>query len=105
MKTSKSKTCTGKKTGKPLTEYGTEDEAREAARYASANYKRHLTPVNRQTPSVKCAFCVGQDGRPKDAYSTEKDAKLRAGIIRKESGISLRAYACQYGNGWHLTKA
>ena len=24
--------------------------------------------------------------------------------IRNESGVSLRAYACQYGNGWHLTK-
>ena len=32
----KSKTCTGNKTGKPLTEYGTESEARDAALYASA---------------------------------------------------------------------
>jgi hypothetical protein len=39
----KSKTCTGKKTGKPLTEYGTESEAREAALCASAEYKRRLT--------------------------------------------------------------
>ncbi len=39
----KSKTCTGNKTGKPLTEYGTESEASEAALYASAAYKRRLT--------------------------------------------------------------
>ena len=45
----KSKTCTGKKTGKPLTEYGTESEAREAALYASAEHKRHLTPYLCQT--------------------------------------------------------
>ena len=114
----KSKTCTGKKTGKPLTEYGSESEAKEAALYASANYKRHLTPylcqtcgkwhlalVNRQTPSKKCTFCTGSDGSPKDAYQTEKNAKLRANIIRKESGVSLRVYPCPYGNGWHLTKA
>jgi len=114
----KSKTCTGKKTGKPLTEYGSESEAGEAAKYASAEYKRHLTPylcqtcnkwhlspANRQTPSKKCAFCAGSDGQPKDAYGTEQDAKRRATIIRKESGVSLRAYACHYGNGWHLTKA
>ncbi|MEI7902508.1 MAG: hypothetical protein WCK89_19840 [bacterium] len=44
-------------------------------------------------------------GQPKDAYATEQDAKRRASIIRKESSVSLRAYACQYGNGWHLTKA
>jgi hypothetical protein len=42
---------------------------------------------------------------PKDAYGSEQDAKRRATIIRKESGVSLRAYACQYGNGWHLTKS
>ncbi len=114
----KSKTCTGNKTGKPLTEYYTESEASEAAKYASAEYKRHLTPylcqtcskwhlspANRQTPSKKCAFCAGSDGQPKDAYQTEQDAKRRATIIRKESGVSLRTYPCQYGNGWHLTKS
>ncbi len=114
----KSKSCTGKKTGKPLTEYDTESEASEAAKYASAEYKRHLTPylcqnckkwhlspANRQTPSKKCAFCAGSDGQPKDAYGSEQDAKRRASIIRKESGVSLRTYPCQYGNGWHLTKS
>jgi hypothetical protein len=114
----KSKTCTGNKTGKPLTEYDTESEARETALYASAEYKRnltpylcqtcnkwHLSPANRQTPSKKCAFCAGSDGQSKDAYATEQDAKRRAAIIRKESGVSLRTYACQYGNGWHLTKS
>ena len=71
----KSKTCTGKKTGKPLTGYGSESEAREAALYASAEHKRHLSPyrcqtcnkwrlspANLQTPSRKCAFCAGSDG-------------------------------------------
>jgi hypothetical protein len=65
----------------------------------------HLSPANRQTPSKKCAFCAGSDGQQKDAYATEQNAKRRAAIIRKESSVSLRAYACQYGNGWHLTKS
>ncbi len=39
----KSKTCTGKKTGKPLTEYGTESEALEAALYANVEYKTSAT--------------------------------------------------------------
>jgi len=118
MMSQKSKTCTGKKTGAPLTEYGSESDARAAAVYASANYKRnlspylcrvcnkwHLSPTNRQTPSEKCTYCVGGDGQQKDAYDTEKAAKLRATIIRKESGVSLRAYECKFGNGWHLTKS
>ncbi len=116
--TTKSKTCIGKKSGKPLTEYSSESEAKEAAAYASATYKRHLTPylcetcnkwhlspINRQTPSKKCPHCMGSDGRSKDAYGSEKNAQLRAKIIRKESSVLLRAYPCPYGNGWHLTKA
>lgn len=114
----KSKTCTGKKYGKPLTEYSSESEAREAALFANASYKRHLSPylctvcgkwhlspLNRQTPSEKCTNCAGNDGSPKDAYRSEADAKRRASLIRKESGVSLRVYECKFGNGWHLTKS
>ena len=43
----KSKTCIGKKYGKPLTEYSSESEAREAALFANASYKRHLLPYHR----------------------------------------------------------
>ena len=113
----KSKTCTGKKKRGPLTEYDSESEASEAAQYAKEKHRNHLipyqcqtckkwhlSPVARQTPSTKCAHCVGSDGNPKDSYGTEKDALRRASIIRKESGLSLHAYACTYGNGWHLTK-
>ena len=114
----KSKTCIGKTKEKPLTEYGSENDAQAAALYASEHYKRrltpylcrvcnkwHLSPANRQTPSAKCTYCAGSDGQQKDAYQTEKDAKRRATIIRKESGVSLRAYACRFGSGWHLTKS
>ena len=114
----KSKSCTGSKTGKPLTEYASESEALEAAQYAGATYGRKLAPylcpgcgrwhlalANRQTPSRKCLGCTGSDGQPKDAYRNEKEAGVRARIIRRESGVLLRAYPCPYGGGWHLTKA
>ena len=48
----KSKTSTGEKTGKPLTEYGAESEAGEAVLYASAEYKSHLTPANTATAGI-----------------------------------------------------
>lgn len=114
----KSKTCVGKLSGKPLTEYDSEEEARQGADYANRNYKNtnltpyecdrcgewHLAPKNRQTPSTKCACCTGSDGRPKDLYKTRDDARRRADIIKSEKGVSLNVYQCQYSGGWHLTR-
>jgi hypothetical protein len=113
----KSVTCVGKKTGKPLTEYDSEQEAKKGAAYARKNYQSklvpypcdrcgmwHLSPVDRQTPSQKCTRCTGADGKPKDSYRTEADARRRAGILRKEQGAVLRVYPCEHGNGWHLTR-
>ena len=115
---SKSRTCFSQKTGKPLAEYDLEVDAQGAACYVSAQYKRamtpylcqvchkwHLTPTNRHTPSEPCNFCVGSDGQPKASYHSQEEAGLRARIIRKEQGVSLRVYACKVGHGWHLTRA
>lgn len=113
----KSTTCTGKTSGQPLTAYDAEFEAQDSAAYARSAYgqdlvpylcKRchlwHLAPRSRQTPSTTCGHCTGADGRAKAAYSTEQDAARRAEILRVERGVFLRAYACAYGQGWHLTK-
>ncbi|MFC1526103.1 hypothetical protein ACFL6X_04745 [Candidatus Latescibacterota bacterium] len=113
----KSATCNGKKTGKPLTEYDTEQEAREGVDYARQRYqsdlvpylcdtcgKWHLSPTSRQTPSQKCPTCTGADRRPKDSYQTEEDARRRADILRREQGALLRVYPCEHGHGWHLTR-
>lgn len=113
----KSETCVGKKTGKPLTEYDSEREAQEGADYANSRYqnnlapypcdtcgKWHLTPADRQTPSTACKLCTGTDGKPKEAYRSREDAQRRADILRREMGADLKVYQCEHGSGWHLTK-
>ena len=113
----KSATCLGKKSGKPLLEYDTEQEALEGAAYTRQRYssrmvpyrcdtcgKWHLSPESRQTPSHKCSHCTGTDGKPKDSYQTEEDARRRAAILRREQGAVLRVYPCEHGSGWHLTR-
>lgn len=113
----KSTTCTGKTSRQPVTEYDSEYEASAGAAHASLAYGQdlvpyqcnrchlwHLAPRSRQTPSKTCGHCTGADGRPKEAYATERDAERRAEILRAERGLFLRAYPCEYGQGWHLTK-
>jgi len=114
---SKSPTCIGKKSGKPLIEYTSEEDALEGAEYSRERYGTrmvpyqcdtcgmwHLSPEGRQTPSSKCPICRGADGKPKDSYQTEDDAWKRARILRKEQGAVLRVYRCEHGHGWHLTR-
>ena len=103
----KSKTCFGK-TGKPVTEYRRAIDAQQEAAYISTSDRKmvaykcqkcskwHLSPADRQTPSVYCEDCG------KKLYTTEQAARRRAEILRKEEGIQLTRYRC--GNGWHLTK-
>ncbi len=59
----------------------------------------HLTPAERHTPNHACARCG------KQAYHSEEGARRRAAIILKEKGTCLRVYACDYGEGWHLTSS
>ncbi len=112
----KSPICVGKVSRQPLTEYDSEAAALEGVRHAPERHGTHnvayrcqkcggwhLSPVERQTPSVTCGVCCGQDGRPKATYASERDAERRAEILLRERGVVLRAYACEHG-GWHLTK-
>ena len=114
----KSATCIGKKSGKPLTEYDSKQEALEGALHANSRYKQSLVPYHcsdcgswhlslkeRQTPSEKCTHCTGRNGELKDSYRSREDAWRRAGILRQEQGVTLTVYACEFGNGWHLTGA
>lgn len=113
----KSPTCVGKKSGKPLTEYASLAEAEDGAAHANKAYRQnlvpyqcdtcglwHLSPKSRQTPSTTCRFCTGADGSPKEAYRSQRDAERRAGILRKEQGVSLKVYKCEYSDAWHLTR-
>ena len=113
----KSSTCKSSKTGRPLTEYETEHEARQSAKYLNKQYntkfiaypcdkcgKWHLSPKNRHTPNSKCYLCAGSNGSAKALYETENSAQKRAKIIQKEQGVKLNVYRCPYNDGWHLTK-
>lgn len=113
----KSTTCIGKTSKAPVTEYDSPEEARQSAEHSRLDHGMHLVPYqcdrcqlwhlapkDRQTPSRTCHHCRGADGRPKEAYASEQDAQRRAAILRSERGLCLRVYACQYGQGWHLTK-
>ncbi len=111
----RSKTCFSKKTEKPLAEYSTALEAREAAADINANAEGgikmveyqckkcerwHLSPADRHTPSEHCHSC------DKQLYATEQGAKRRAEIRHEEEGIWLEVYRCDKGgDGWHLTKS
>jgi hypothetical protein len=112
----KSETCVGRVSGKPLTEYDSEAEARDGADHARQRYGRslvpyecdtcgkwHLSPASRQTPSSACPVCRGADGKAKESYRNEREARRRASIIRGEQGADLQVYACEHGHGWHLT--
>ena len=101
----KSSTCSGKKG--PLAEFRSESEASDFIRYKEINHlvpyqcpkcdMWHLSPQNRQTPNTPCESCG------KSLYPSEETALLRATIIENEQGISLSAYPCPLGGGWHLT--
>jgi len=114
----KSRTCIGKVSGKPLTEYQSELDAEDGADHIRSEYGRklvpyecdkcgqwHLAPANRQTPSSKCPVCTGTNNKPKESYRNRTEAQRRADILRKEQGAMLRVYACKFGYGWHLTRA
>jgi hypothetical protein len=117
----KSSTCNGKKSGNPLTEYNSFEDAEEGADYANANYgsnlvpylcqicnQWHLSPKDRQTEVVNSddgydCNCVGSDGTPKDLYRTQKDATQRAKCLYEDNGIRLQVYKCDETSMWHLT--
>jgi DNA-directed RNA polymerase subunit RPC12/RpoP len=106
----KSTTCLSRD-GKPLTVFYSEHEAIDGANHANKGFKMnlshykcqkcgfwHLSPKNRQTPSINCSYCN------KELYRTREAAEKRAKIIKKEKGIKLRVYECMHQAGWHLTK-
>jgi len=113
----KSGSCFSKSHGKPLTVYASISEAQRSANYINYQYEKklvpyqcskcgewHLSPEDRQTPITKCRHCRSFDGKHKDLYDSEVDAGKRATILKKEKGISLKAYKCPYNDGWHLSK-
>ena len=113
----KSDSCYGRRTGEPLTVYNSSFEAQQGADYANREYGNnlapykcercglwHLSPKDRQTPSVTCPSCTDRDGHHKDLYRSKTAAETRVAILQKEAGVCLGIYKCPYHDGWHLTK-
>lgn len=113
----KSDKCIGKKSGKPLTCYETEEEAFDAIKDMEDRFKDsvpmcsykctkcgyyHLSPKNRHTESKLCS-CEDSNGKKKQLYNTKESAQRRANILKKEKNVELFVYPCPHGNGYHLT--
>ena len=111
----KSSTCFSR-TGNPLTEYDTVDEAQSSADYERERIgcdlvpykcpkcgKFHLKPRKFfvQKLTTRCS-CSDVNGNAKDAYPTRAEAEKMAGI-RAKAGVHLSVYKCPEGNGFHLT--
>ena len=112
----KSETCFSR-SGSPLSEYGSEEEAQSGADYENARNgdvqfvpyrcercgKFHLKPEQYYVPKLgtPCS-CTDFYGDRKDAYPSEAMAQKMA-RIRAEAGVRLTVYRCPEGNGWHLT--
>ena len=104
----KSKTCYGKISGKPLTEYNTEKDAQSGSTFVLERYGQlmvpyqcdtcllwHLSPIERQTEHTNwCCLCVDENGQSKDCYNSMEDAQRRAQILKNETGVYLNVYQC-----------
>mmetsp|Transcript_6924 Transcript_6924/g.10953 ORF Transcript_6924/g.10953 Transcript_6924/m.10953 type:complete len:258 (+) Transcript_6924:294-1067(+) len=114
-----SKSCYGKLSGKILTEYDTESDAKAAASYVLERHGQsmvpykcqdcrffHLSPVDRQTEHSRASCsCVDEIGSPKDGYHSKEDARRRGEILLRETGRKLNVYRCpEVKDCWHLTK-
>lgn len=112
----KSETCFSR-TGAPLSTYDSEEEARSSAEYQNERGEGlnfvpyqcdscsfwHIRPEKdfvKKLTSV--CICTDSSGRAKDAYPSKEEAE-KVIALRRKSGVHLKAYPCQYGNGWHLT--
>ena len=101
----------------PLTEYDTEADAACGADYAKREYGSSLVPYRgdrcsraslaSQPPHAVPAVPLvrGPGGEVDGRLRRPEAAKRRAEIQFEEQGVRLRAYPCDYGGGWRLTKS
>lgn len=110
----KSKTCFSHK-GEPLSEYNTEEEAQESAKYLFSEGKKmvpyycvkcnkyHLKPEEFYCKKIKSSCnCKSHLGDIKCTYESKQDAEKMC-AIRAQAGIKLFVYKCPSGQGYHLT--
>ncbi|MCQ2591858.1 MAG: hypothetical protein MJ188_03660 [Treponema sp.] len=109
--------CVNKNTGKPLSAYTTEKEAKESAKYSKKEYKLdlypykcencgkyHLAPKSSKIDVQKNACsCTDSNGKPKALYKTKKDAEKQLKNSEAEQSVKLYIFKCPEKKGFHLT--
>lgn len=109
--------CVSKATGKPLSAYETEKEAKESAKYSKKEFKLdlypykcencgkyHLAPKESKIKVEQNACsCRDTNGKPKALYATKKDAEKQQANSEKEQKVKLYIYKCPDKKGFHLT--
>lgn len=59
--------------------------------------------MNHRDNQQTCPYCVGRDGRPKNAYGSREEAREAAAHALRRRGVELREYQCEDTWRWHLT--
>ncbi|MCQ2600584.1 MAG: hypothetical protein MJ184_04410 [Treponema sp.] len=109
--------CINKNTGKPLSAYDTEKEAKESAKYSKKEFKLdlypykcekcgkyHLAPKASKIDVQKNACsCTDTNGKPKALYATKKDAEKQRVKSESEQKVKLYIFKCPEKKGFHLT--
>lgn len=109
--------CVSKATGKPLSAYETEKEAKESAKHSKKEFKLdlypykcencgkyHLAPKESKIKVEQNACsCRDTNGKPKALYATKKDAEKQQANSEKEQKVKLYIYKCPDKKGFHLT--
>lgn len=111
------KKCISKGTGKPLSVYETEKEAKESAKYSKKEFKLdlypykcencgkwHLAPkASKIDVKQNACSCTDTNGKPKALYATKKDAEKQLANSEKEQKVKLYIFKCPEKKGYHLT--
>lgn len=109
--------CISKNTGKPLSAYETEKEAKESAKYSKKEFKLNLYPYkcekcgkwhlapkdSKIKVKQNACSCTDTNGNPKALYGSKKDAEKQRVNSEKEQKVKLYIYKCPDKKGYHLT--
>lgn len=109
--------CINKNTGKPLSAYETEKEAKESAKYSKKEFKLdlypykcencgkfHLAPkASKINVQQNACSCTDTNGKPKALYATKKDAEKQRVKSEEEQKVKLYIFKCPEKKGYHLT--
>ena len=109
-----SETCFNKKTGTPLKQYNSYDDAENSASRITDiqlyPYKcercsfYHLAPLESKiNVSKNGCSCKDRNNKQKYLYLTEEDAEKQRLKSQIENHVLLKVYKCKEGKGFHLT--